>query len=187
MTGGEYATAYRRFISQCPVYLPTFFVATGPRGHSADADVGWTESFFAGLRDARGLGVRVDGFALHYYTDFRQTTEDGARFDAKGWYAVLHKGAHIETVINQHWEIMGKYDPEHRTRLVIDEWGNWIAAAPSSIYPRNSRRRSVSLSRSGAQRLDGSVLRATRVKRRQTRLLPRAGLRLLPPSERPSA
>jgi alpha-N-arabinofuranosidase len=125
MTGGEYATAYRRFISQCPVYLPSFFVATGPRGHSADADVGWTESFFAGLRDARGLGVRVDGFALHYYTDFRQTAEDGARFDAKGWYAVLHKGAHIENVINQHWQIMGKYDPEHHTRLVIDEWGTW--------------------------------------------------------------
>jgi alpha-N-arabinofuranosidase len=125
MSGGEYATAYRRFISQCPVYLPTFFVATGPRGHSADGDLGWTESFFAGIRDARGLGVRVDGFALHYYTDFRQTGEDGARFDAKGWYAVLHKGAHIEKVINQHWEIMGKYDPEHRTRFVIDEWGNW--------------------------------------------------------------
>jgi len=67
----------------------------------------------------------VDGFALHYYTDFRQTAEDGARFDAKGWYAVLHKGAHIEDVINDHWRVMGKYDPEHRTRFVIDEWGNW--------------------------------------------------------------
>jgi alpha-N-arabinofuranosidase len=107
------------------VYLPSFFVATGPRGHSADADVGWTDNFFAGLRDARGLGVRVDGLALHYYTDFRQTAEDGARFDAKGWYAVLHKGAHIERVINQHWEIMGKYDPQHQTRFVIDEWGTW--------------------------------------------------------------
>ena len=125
MSGGEYATAYRRFISQCPVYLPTFFVAAGPRGHSADADVGWTEGVFEGRGDARGLGVRVDGFALHYYTDFRQTAEDGAKFDAKGWYAVLHKGAHIERVINQHWEIMGKYDPQRRTKLVIDEWGTW--------------------------------------------------------------
>jgi alpha-N-arabinofuranosidase len=67
----------------------------------------------------------VDGFALHYYTDFRQTGEDGAAFDAKGWYAVLHKGAHIENVINDHWRIMGRYDPDHRTRFVIDEWGNW--------------------------------------------------------------
>jgi alpha-N-arabinofuranosidase len=125
MTGGEYATEYRKFISQFPVYQRPFFVATGPRGHSADGDVGWTEGVFDGLQHVRGLGVRVDGFALHYYTDFRQTTEDGAKFDARGWYAVLHKGAHIETVINDHWGIMGKYDPQHHTRFVIDEWGNW--------------------------------------------------------------
>lgn len=125
MTGGEYATEYRKYISQVPVYLRPFFVATGPRGHSADRDVGWTEGFFGGLQNVRGLGVRVDGFALHYYTDFRQTAEDGAKFDAKGWYAVLHKGAQIENVINDHWGIMGKYDPQHRTRFVIDEWGNW--------------------------------------------------------------
>ena len=96
MTGGEYATAYRKFISQCPGLRRAVLRGPGPRGHSADSDVGWTEGFFGGLQDARGLGVRVDGFALHYYTDFRQTAEDGARFDAKGWYAVLHKGAHIE-------------------------------------------------------------------------------------------
>jgi alpha-L-arabinofuranosidase len=125
MSGGEYATEYRKYISQVPVYVNPFFVATGPRAHSADGDVGWTEGFFGGLQNVRGLGVRVDGFALHYYTDFRQTAEDGAHFDAKGWYAVLHKGAHIEKVIGDHWAIMGKYDPQHRTRFVIDEWGNW--------------------------------------------------------------
>ncbi|PYQ19218.1 MAG: alpha-N-arabinofuranosidase, partial [Acidobacteria bacterium] len=111
LTGGEYATEYRKYIAQVPVYLRPFFVATGPRGHSPDGDVGWTEGFFGGLQDVRGLGVRVDGFALHYYTDFRQTAEDGARFEAKGWYAVLHKGLHIENVIDDHWRIMGKYDP----------------------------------------------------------------------------
>ena len=125
MTGGEYAAEYRKFIAQFPVYVRPFFVATGPRGHSADGDVGWTEGFFGGLQNVRGLGVRVDGFALHYYTDFRQTAEDGARFDDKGWYAVLHQGAHIEDLINDHWAIMGRYDPQHRTRFVIDEWGDW--------------------------------------------------------------
>ncbi len=125
MSGGEYATEYRKYIAQVPVYKSPFFVATGPRGHSADGDVGWTEEFFGGLQRARGLGVQVDGFALHYYTDFRQTADNGAAFDAKGWYAVLHKGAHIEKVITDHWSIMGKYDPRHRTRFVIDEWGNW--------------------------------------------------------------
>jgi alpha-N-arabinofuranosidase len=125
MTGGEYATEYRKYISQVPVYVRPFFVATGPRGHSADGDVGWTDGFFGGLQNVRGLGVRVDGFALHYYTDFRQTAEDGASFDEKGWYAVLHKGAHIEKIIEDHWAIMGRYDPQHRTKFVIDEWGNW--------------------------------------------------------------
>ena len=125
MTGGEYAAEYRKFVAQFPVYLRPFFVATGPRGHSPDGDVGWTEGFFGGLQNVRGLGVRVDGFALHYYTDFRQTAEDGAMFDEKGWYAVLHKGAHIEKVIQDHWAIMGRFDPEHRTKLVIDEWGDW--------------------------------------------------------------
>ena len=125
MSGGEYATQYRQYIAQVPVYVRPYFVATGPRGHSADGDLGWTEGFFGGLQNVRGLGVRVDGFALHYYTDFRQTAEDGASFDERGWYAVLHKGAHIEKVIDEHWAIMGKYDPQHRTKFVIDEWGNW--------------------------------------------------------------
>jgi alpha-N-arabinofuranosidase len=125
MSGGEYATEYRKYIAQVPEYVRPFLVAVGPRGHSADGDLGWTEGFFAGIKSVRGLGVRVDGFALHYYTDFRQTAEDGARFDAKGWYAVLHKGAHIEKVIDDHWRIMGQYDPQHHTRFVLDEWGNW--------------------------------------------------------------
>jgi alpha-N-arabinofuranosidase len=125
MNGGEYATLYRRYIAQVPVYVRPFFVATGPRGHSADGDLAWTDQFFAGIQNVRGLGVRVDGYALHYYTDFRQTAEDGAKFDEKGWYAVLHKGAYIEKVMADHWAIMGKYDHEHRTKFVIDEWGNW--------------------------------------------------------------
>jgi alpha-N-arabinofuranosidase len=30
-----------------------------------------------------------------------------------------------ETVIERHWEAIGKYDPEHHTKLVVDEWGVW--------------------------------------------------------------
>jgi alpha-N-arabinofuranosidase len=122
MTGGEYATQYRQFVTQFPEYTAPFLIAAGPRGHSADRDLAWTEGFFQGLQGHRS---RVDGFALHYYTDFRQTAEDGAHFDEKGWYAVLQKGALLEDVIEDHWRVMGRYDAEHRTKLVVDEWGNW--------------------------------------------------------------
>jgi alpha-N-arabinofuranosidase len=123
MTGGEYATEYRKFVTQFPMYTRPYLVAAGPRGHSADMDLGWTEGFFEGLQGHPR--VRVDGFGLHYYTDFRRTPEDGARFDEKGWYAVLHKGVRIDSIIEDHWRLMGRYDPEHHTRFVIDEWGNW--------------------------------------------------------------
>ena len=78
------------------------------------------------MQGVRGLGVRVDGFALHYYTDFRRQPKTARSSTPKGWYAVLHKGAaHREAVITDHWDVMGKYDPQHRTKFVIDEWGIW--------------------------------------------------------------
>ena len=122
MTGAEYATEFRKFVAQFPMYTSPYLVAVGPRGHSADGDLAWTEGFFGALGRHR---ARVDGYALHYYTDFRQTGEAGATFDEKGWYAVLHKGARIEKLIEDHWRLMGRHDPEHHTRFVIDEWGNW--------------------------------------------------------------
>jgi alpha-L-arabinofuranosidase len=40
-------------------------------------------------------------------------------------WAASHKGLHLEQVITHPWAIMGRYDPEHHTRFVIDEWGVW--------------------------------------------------------------
>jgi alpha-L-arabinofuranosidase len=38
---------------------------------------------------------------------------------------VLLEGLRTETVIETHWKAMGTFDREHRTKLVIDEWGVW--------------------------------------------------------------
>jgi alpha-N-arabinofuranosidase len=38
---------------------------------------------------------------------------------------VLLKGIGIERAMLENWEIMGRFDAEHRTKLVVDEWGNW--------------------------------------------------------------
>src|SRR5262245_28989291 len=48
-----------------------------------------------------------------------------ADFKAPDLYAVLLEGLRTEAVIEAHWRAMGKYDPQHRTKLVIDEWGVW--------------------------------------------------------------
>ena len=130
MRPGEYATLYRKFATQVPVYTRPFLVATGPRGHSADMDIGWTEGFFEGMR-----GYRVpDGFSIHYYTDLRQTKVKPGDFNAAEWYEVLLRGVRVDKVIADHWAEMGKVDQPHRTRLVIDEWGVWYPPG-SEITP----------------------------------------------------
>jgi alpha-N-arabinofuranosidase len=123
MKPGEYAIEYRKFVTQFPVYVTPYLVATGPRGHSRDMDLGWTDGFFAAMQG--GHRSPVHGFSLHFYSDFRNNKTRVADFKAPDWYAVMLEGLRTETVINEHWKIMGKYDPQHRTKLVIDEWGVW--------------------------------------------------------------
>ena len=124
MTSQEYATLYRRFVTQYPAYPPKpFLIAVGPRGHSKDMDLGWTNGFFEAMQG--GHRSAVDGLSVHYYTDFRNSPEKVSTFDARGWYDVIREGARIEEVITQHWSAMEKYDPKHHTKLIIDEWGVW--------------------------------------------------------------
>jgi alpha-L-arabinofuranosidase len=123
MTPGEYATAYRRFVTQFPVYVAPFLIATGPRGHSRDMDLGWTTGFFEAMQG--GHRSPVHGLSPHFYTDFRNDPMRVTDFNAREWYAVLREGWRTEAVIEAHWSAMGKYDTDHHTKLVIDEWGVW--------------------------------------------------------------
>jgi alpha-L-arabinofuranosidase len=123
MTPQEYAMLYRRFVTQFPAYAPKpFLVAVGPHGHSKDLDLGWTNGFFEAMQGHRSP---VDGLSVHYYTDFRNSPERVATFEAAGWYDVIREGSRIENVIEQHWAVMGKYDTGHRVKLIVDEWGVW--------------------------------------------------------------
>ena len=130
MLPAEYAAQYRQFVTQFPNYTQPFLIATGPRGHSADEDIGWTSGFFDAMR---GLPL-PDGFSIHYYTDLRPTPLKPDRFNAAEWYEVLLRGVRLEKVIADHWAEMGKVDTAHTTKLVIDEWGVWYAPG-SEITP----------------------------------------------------
>jgi alpha-N-arabinofuranosidase len=129
----EYATLYRKWITQFPNYVEPFLVATGPRGHSADSDIGWTTGFFENMRGYQP----PDGFSVHYYTDLRPTPIKAADFNAAEWYEVLLRGVRLERILLDHWAEMGKFDPTHRTKFVVDEWGVWYKPgeeiAPSYI------------------------------------------------------
>ena len=48
-----------------------------------------------------GHRSRVDGLSVHYYSDFRNSPERVASFEARGWYDVIHKAFATEEVIEQ--------------------------------------------------------------------------------------
>jgi len=117
----EYATLYRKWTTQFPAYVQPFLVAAGPRGHAPDTDISWTTGFFENMRGYQP----PDGFSVHYYTDLRPTQIKAADFNAAEWYEVLLRGIRLEKVLQDHWNEIGKFDPAHRTKFVVDEWGVW--------------------------------------------------------------
>jgi alpha-N-arabinofuranosidase len=88
----EYVPLYYKFTSQLPTYERLYLVAVGPRGHSADMDMGLTTSLF----QAMGRRRPPDGLSVHFYTDFRRPEYRAGEFTPEQWYMVLHEGARTE-------------------------------------------------------------------------------------------
>lgn len=103
-------------------------VICGPSGN----DIFWTETILSGLKGKNHL---AQGLSLHYYT---LPTGD---WNAKGsstdfgenlWFATLRNTMKIEDYIEQHLEILNKYDPEGKIKLIVDEWGTWYDKLPGT-------------------------------------------------------
>ena len=50
---------------------------------------------------------------------------------------MIREGLRTEDVIERHWAAIDKFDPDHRTKLIVDEWGVWYPpgeeTAPSHL------------------------------------------------------
>ena len=143
MTPHEYATAFRRYTTWVPQYRSKAgadrdsdpdalkFVASGANSE----DLSWTRGFFEGLREKGPGSLRnVWGYSVHYYTwnlsrgrtqDWVAGKGDALEFEPVDWYELLREGDRMESLIDGHWQVMGEFDPAHRIKLVVDEWGPW--------------------------------------------------------------
>jgi alpha-N-arabinofuranosidase len=119
-TPEDYCTEYRRFTEWVPHYgVPLYLVAAGPEGNNLD----WTRRFFKKWTDfAR---APLHGWAPHYYCG---TTGHALKFSTDQWYEMLDKGNQMEKLITDQWAVMKEFDPEHKVKLVVDEWGCWHPA-----------------------------------------------------------
>ncbi len=131
-TPQEYAAEFRRWTTWVPrFHLEPSFIASGP---NVD-DWNWTRGFLEEiLKTGKGQLRSIYGMALHHYAwnlsrgatqDWVKGKGDALKFDVVDWYELLREGDRMEGLITGHWQIMGELDPEHRIKLVVDEWGPW--------------------------------------------------------------
>ena len=116
-TPDDYCREYRRFTDWLPQYsVPLYLIAAGPNGNDLD----WTRRFFAKWAD--GQRAPIQGWAPHYYCG---TTGHALNFNRDQWYEQLAKANRMETLIKDQWGVLGEFDPKHKVKLVVDEWGSW--------------------------------------------------------------
>ncbi len=126
LTPEEYATEFRKFIAWVPSYgVKPAFIGSGPNG----GDWKWTRGFFTALAEKGDRLINsLYGWGLHYYcgsTGKRDATE----FTEAEWYELIGRADRMESLITEHWSIMGGIDTKHRVKLIVDEWGAWHARA----------------------------------------------------------
>jgi alpha-L-arabinofuranosidase len=142
-TAQEYAVEFRRYSSWLPQYgRPLALIASGPNSD----DWQWTRGFFEEIaRKDKDLFGSIFGWALHYYSwnlsrgsteDWDAGKGDALNFDPQDWYELLREGNRLESLIAGHWQVMKEFDPEHRVKLMVDEWGPWYRPG-SQLTPGN--------------------------------------------------
>ncbi|HEY6660839.1 MAG TPA: alpha-L-arabinofuranosidase C-terminal domain-containing protein, partial [Pyrinomonadaceae bacterium] len=155
-TPEEYAAEYRRFTAAVPRYnVNLSFIASGA---NVD-DFNWTRGFFSKTAEKnQGLFGGIYGWGLHHYAwnlGFGKTNDwfaakgDALQFDIAEYYELLREADRMDSLINQHWTIMGEYDRQHRVKLVVDEWGAWYKPGsevdPSHLLGQQSTMRDAVL------------------------------------------
>jgi alpha-N-arabinofuranosidase len=129
-TPEEYANEYRRFTAWVPDYGAGLrYVASG----SNQDDVDWTTEFFESILHRRPIHPPF-GWSVHNYTSAVEALD----FNEQDAYALFYQGTSTEQIIQDMWMAMGVYDREHRTRLVVDEYGPWYGTGtevdPTHIF-----------------------------------------------------
>ncbi len=136
-TPEEYAAEFRRFATWAvPDYgVGLRFIAAGPSGN----DRAWTRRFFEKIAERNELG-RLWGWALHHYCS--SPNGEAVDYDDTAWYELLASADRMESLVTAHWGVMGEIDRQHRTKLVVDEWGAWHSMTtnvrPTDLFGQQS-------------------------------------------------
>ncbi|MCR5203302.1 MAG: alpha-N-arabinofuranosidase [Lachnospiraceae bacterium] len=143
MSPSYYASVYRQFETYARSFNKekTFKIACGPDSFN----YAWTEELMKHLNE-----YNTDAIALHYYTLPTGNWErKGAalNFPDEEYMATIYKTNLMDELIRKHTFIMAKTDPEHKIKLVVDEWGAWYDVEDGTnaafLYQQNTMRDAI--------------------------------------------
>ena len=128
----QYASEFRRYTDWLPQFgVDLQLIGAGPNGNDMD----WTRRFFEQLSTGHAYRNRhFSGWSIHHYAanlsrgkthDWILGKGDALQFDAVDWYELLMECNRIEQIMADQWTVMAEYDPQHRVKLVVDEYGPW--------------------------------------------------------------
>ncbi|RVU70761.1 MULTISPECIES: alpha-N-arabinofuranosidase [Lactobacillus] len=128
MTPEFYSDLYRLW--QCFVrqydadQKPLFKVGCGP---NID-DFNWTNVVM------EKASQFMDGLSLHHYglTDLWDKKGYATGFEPKEWDSLLYSIRKMDYFIHEHGLRMAHWDPDHRVKLIVDEWGDWLHNDPGT-------------------------------------------------------
>ncbi len=148
-----YADEYRRyntFVKNYDRTKPIYRIAAGANSF----DYHWTEVLMS------GIGRRMDGLSLHYYTlptGNWAAKGSATEFGEDQWFGTLQRTLRMDELITKHAEIMDKAEAEMKAAgpanrpggdkkigLAVDEWGAWYDPEPGTkpgfLYQQNTLR-----------------------------------------------
>lgn len=115
-------------------------IACGPNGNNYH----WTKQVMDKVK------YHANGLALHYYTvptgnwDHKGSATE---FDVAEYDSTISKAYEMELLVNNHIKMMDSVKPDHRVKLVIDEWGTWFDVEPGTnpgfLYQQSTMRDAV--------------------------------------------
>ena len=128
-TPEDYASEFRRFTAWVPSYgVDLALIGAGPNSDNRS----WTRRFF---EKAGGPGIgKMWGWGAHHYSwntsggrarGWVEGKGDALAFNTEQYYELLREAAIMDSLITSQWGVMGETDPQHRVKLVVDEWGSW--------------------------------------------------------------
>ncbi|GAH74812.1 unnamed protein product, partial [marine sediment metagenome] len=147
MTAEYYSDLFLQYSTYCRDFSGNklYKIACGPAGEfPINWVLHWVDVLMKKVKTT--LTNVIQGMSLHYYTRAGMSAS-ATKISEKSWLLTMKKALYIDDLILKIDDVMNKYDPSKRIKLIVDEWGTWWRVEkgtnPGFLYQQNTMRDAI--------------------------------------------